>query len=66
MEIAMGSDIPTYSGGLGVRASYFRQAIDSQGRQIKLADMKGAISRNAAPFNSYRMTRRYATEAYLR
>ena len=28
--------------------------------------MKGAISRNAAYFNSHRMMRRYATEAYLR
>ncbi|WP_018076580.1 alpha-glucan family phosphorylase [Thiobacillus denitrificans] len=30
------------------------------------AVMKGAISRNAAFFNSHRMMRRYATEAYLR
>jgi starch phosphorylase len=28
--------------------------------------MKGAIARNAAYFNSHRMMRRYATEAYLR
>lgn len=28
--------------------------------------MKGAISRNASYFNSHRMMRRYATEAYLR
>lgn len=28
--------------------------------------MKGAISRNASCFNSQRMMRRYATEAYLR
>ena len=28
--------------------------------------MKGAISKNAAYFNSHRMMRRYATEAYLR
>lgn len=28
--------------------------------------MKGAITRNAAYFNSHRMMRRYATEAYLR
>jgi starch phosphorylase len=27
--------------------------------------MKGAISRNASYFNSHRMMRRYATEAYL-
>jgi len=61
MEIAMESDIPTYSGGLGVlagdtlraaadigvpmvavtlvsRAGYFRQEIDSKGRQIEHAD----------------------------
>jgi starch phosphorylase len=31
-----------------------------------IAVMKGAISRNAAFFNSHRMMRRYATEAYLR
>jgi starch phosphorylase len=28
--------------------------------------MKGAIAKNAAYFNSHRMMRRYATEAYLR
>ena len=28
--------------------------------------MKGAISKNAAYFNSHRMMRRYATEAYIR
>ena len=28
--------------------------------------MKGAISKNAAYFNSHRMMRRYAAEAYLR
>jgi glucan phosphorylase len=28
--------------------------------------MKGAIGTNAAYFNSHRMMRRYATEAYLR
>ena len=31
-----------------------------------IAVMKGAISKNAAYFNSHRMMRRYATEAYLR
>ncbi|HRH80314.1 MAG TPA: alpha-glucan family phosphorylase [Thiobacillaceae bacterium] len=31
-----------------------------------IAVMKGAISRNAAFFNSHRMMRRYASEAYLR
>jgi starch phosphorylase len=30
------------------------------------AVMKGAIARNASFFNSHRMMRRYATEAYLR
>lgn len=34
------------------------------GRWIKL--MKGAISKNASYFNSHRMMRRYATEAYSR
>jgi starch phosphorylase len=28
--------------------------------------MKGAISKNASYFNSHRMMRRYATEAYIR
>ena len=28
--------------------------------------MRGAITKNAAYFNSHRMMRRYATEAYLR
>ena len=28
--------------------------------------MKGAIAKNASYFNSHRMMRRYATEAYLR
>jgi len=36
----------------------------SDGRWIKL--MKGAISKNASYFNSHRMMRRYATEAYSR
>jgi starch phosphorylase len=31
-----------------------------------IAAMKGAISRNACFFNSHRMMRRYAVEAYLR
>jgi starch phosphorylase len=31
-----------------------------------IALMKGAISRNASFFNSHRMMRRYAAEAYLR
>lgn len=31
-----------------------------------VAVMKGAIARNAAVFNSHRMMRRYATEAYIR
>ncbi len=34
------------------------------GGWIKL--MKGAISKNASYFNSHRMMRRYATEAYIR
>jgi starch phosphorylase len=35
-----------------------------QGGWVRL--MKGAITKNAAYFNSHRMMRRYATEAYLR
>jgi starch phosphorylase len=36
----------------------------SDGRWVKL--MKGSISKNASYFNSHRMMRRYATEAYSR
>jgi glycogen phosphorylase len=35
-------------------------------RSAWISVMKGAISKNAAYFNSHRMMRRYATEAYLR
>ena len=42
---------------------YYDQA---DGRSGWLRVMKGAISRNASYFNSHRMMRRYATEAYLR
>ena len=31
-----------------------------------LASMKGAVAKNAALFNTHRMMRRYAAEAYLR
>jgi len=37
-----------------------------ENRQDWIAVMKGAISQNASFFNSHRMMRRYATEAYLR
>jgi starch phosphorylase len=37
---------------------------DDPGGWIKV--MKGAISKNASYFNSHRMMRRYATEAYIR
>ena len=37
---------------------------DDRNRWIKV--MKGAISKNASFFNSHRMMRRYATEAYIR
>jgi glycogen phosphorylase len=37
-----------------------------QNRDAWIAVMKGAISRNASMFNSHRMMRRYAAEAYLR
>ena len=35
-------------------------------RPAWIAVMKGAISKNASFFNSHRMMRRYATEAYIR
>ncbi len=41
----------------------FQQGLLAQLRQTV---MKGANSRNAAFFNSHRMMRRYATEAYIR
>ena len=39
---------------------------DGCGNAGWLRVMKGAISKNASYFNSHRMMRRYATEAYLR
>ena len=45
--------LPLYRGRDGDRSGWLRV-------------MKGAISINAAYFNSHRMMRRYATEAYLR
>jgi starch phosphorylase len=45
--------LPLYRGGDGDRSGWLRV-------------MKGAISINASYFNSHRMMRRYATEAYLR
>lgn len=38
----------------------------NQNRAGWIAIMKGAITKNAAFFNSHRMMRRYATEAYIR
>ena len=43
-----------------------RLALNLPDRPGWIAVMKGAISKNAAYFNSHRMMRRYATEAYLR
>ena len=37
-----------------------------QNRAGWIAVLKGAIGKNAAFFNSHRMIRRYATEAYIR
>src|SRR5512143_636962 len=45
--------LPLYDGDHGDRSGWLRV-------------MKGAISKNASYFNSQRMMRRYATEAYLR
>ena len=39
---------------------------DNEARGGWTAVMQGAITKNAAYFNSHRMMRRYATEAYLR
>jgi len=36
-----------------------------QDRNAWIAVMKGAIAKNASYFNSHRMMRRYATEAYI-
>jgi starch phosphorylase len=67
---AVGDDSPTANG-------YDAMALYDKLEQVVLplwhddrpgwiAVMKGAISKNAAYFNSHRMMRRYATEAYLR
>jgi starch phosphorylase len=50
-----GTVLPLYYGGGPPGAS-----------RAWVAVMKGAIAKNAALFNSHRMMRRYATEAYLR
>jgi alpha-glucan phosphorylase-like protein len=42
----------------------YQGAARDPGDWIKV--MKGAISKNASYFNSHRMMRRYATEAYIR
>jgi starch phosphorylase len=39
---------------------------DTGERNAWIRVMKGAISKNAAYFNSHRMMRRYGTEAYVR
>jgi starch phosphorylase len=41
---------------------YYRRAEDAGWIRV----MQGAITKNAAYFNTQRMMRRYATEAYLR
>jgi starch phosphorylase len=42
----------------------YHEGREADGGWVKV--MKGAISKNASYFNSHRMMRRYATEAYLR
>ena len=78
MEIALADAIPTYSGGLGVLAGdTVRTAAERPfqvvfGGKAHPSDTEGwadiarnAIALNASSFNTYRMMRRYATEAYL-
>lgn len=45
---------------------YYDSSSDADGAHVWIKTMKAAISKNAAYFNSHRMMRRYATEAYLR
>jgi starch phosphorylase len=86
MKIGVKSDVPTYSGGLGVLAGdvirssadlriplvavtliskkgYVKQEITPEGRQLDHPE--NSIGKIAYYFNSHRMMRRYATEAYL-
>ena len=56
MEMALRPEMHTYSGGLGVRA----------GDTARSCTDLEAISKIGPRFNSQRMMRRYASEAYLR
>jgi glucan phosphorylase len=59
MEIGVNSDMPTYSGGLGVLAG------DYEERDSRIGMMRSSIGKVAYHFNTHRMMRRYATYAYL-
>jgi glycogen phosphorylase len=67
---AMGEDSPTANGhdamALYDKLEKVILPLWHDDRAGWITVMKGAISRNAAYFNSHRMMRRYATEAYLR
>jgi glucan phosphorylase len=67
MEIALPPEMHTYSGGLGVLAGdTARSCADHRDRAGWIWMMKEAISKIAYYFNSQRMMRRYASEAYIR
>ena len=67
---AVGDDSPTANGHDAValydKLEHAVLPLWHDNRPGWIAVMKGAISKNAAYFNSHRMMRRYATEAYLR
>lgn len=67
---AVGDDVPTANGHDAVdlydKLGQVVLPLWHDDRSGWIAVMKGAISKNAAYFNSHRMMRRYATEAYLR
>ncbi len=66
---AIGEDSPTANGedahALYDKLEQVVLPLWYDNRPAWIAVMKGAISKNAAYFNSHRMMRRYATEAYL-
>ena len=67
---AVGEDAPTSNGHDAVdlydKLEKLILPLWYEDRAGWISVMKGAISKNAAYFNSHRMMRRYATEAYLR
>lgn len=71
MEIAVPPEVPTYSGGLDILAGdTLRTATDLDLPMIAVSLVshcrhEGCILQNGSLYNSHRMMRRYASEAYL-